>query len=367
MKKVRYINLPLQFENTKSEIMDKITEICTSGSFILGKELSLFEKNFSSYVGTKHALGVGNGTDAMIMIMKALRIGPGDEVITAPNSFIASTSSIILAGAKPVFVDSGSDFNINVDLIEAAITKKTKAILPIHLTGKPANMSAIMKIAKTHDLFVIEDAAQSIGSTHDGKKVGSIGTCAAFSLHPLKNLNVYGDGGVITTDSDKLYQKLLQMRNHGLKNRDESEFWGFNSRLDCIQAGIANVRFKHLNEYLKRIDAIANMYREELTNIVVVPKDGKIDKTAIHTFVIKCKDRDELKDYLEKNGIGTKIHYPIPIHLQEAAKELGYKKGDFPQTETDAEQILSLPIYPELTDEDVEYVITQIKSFYRSR
>lgn len=366
--KVPYTNFKQQYESIGKEILSAITPILENGDFVMGDAVKRFEQKFASYSQSKYAIGVANGTDALFLSMKALGIGAGDEVITPPNSFLATAAAIIATGAKPVFVDVREDYNIDPALIEKAITKKTKAMLPVHLTGRPADMEPIMNIAKKHKLFVIEDAAQAVGAEYKGKKVGSFGDAAGFSLHPLKNLNIAGDGGLITTSSDEVFKKITLLHNHGLKNRDECECWGFNSRLDSIHAAIGEVKLKHLDSWTDKIREIAKTYAKELKGvkgISYVPVDKPYEKAVYHTFIIQCDKRDELQQYLLKKGIGTKIHYPIPIHLQKSAASLGYKAGDFPMTETQAKRILSLPIYPELTDAQISLVIKEIKSFYK--
>src|SRR3989338_977177 len=363
--KVKYVNLPLQFESLQGEILPVITAVLKSGDFILGSEVINLEKKLAVYCGTQYALGVGNATDALILCLKGLGIGLGDEVITAPNSFIATAGAIVAVGAIPRFIDVNDDFNINTRLIEGAITSRTKGIIPIHLTGRPANMHAILEIAKKKKLHVIEDAAQAIGAEYYGKRVGSFGIAGCFSLHPLKNLNASGDGGIITTSDAELYEKLVKLRNHGLKNREEAEFWGYNSRLDTLQAAIINIKMNHLEMWNKRIRDIASRYQQNLAKIVKVPADQEFEKAVYHTFIIESDQRDQLKSYLLERGIETKIHYKIPLHLQPAAVDLGYKKGDFPKAEKQAEVILSLPIYPELTDAQVDFVIEQITSFHK--
>ncbi|MBN2459208.1 DegT/DnrJ/EryC1/StrS family aminotransferase [Candidatus Woesearchaeota archaeon] len=368
--KVPYTNFKQQYESIGKEILSAITPILASGDFVMGDSVKKFEKDFADYSQCKYAIGVANGTDALFLSLKALGIGPGDEVITPPNSFLATAGAIIAAGAKPVFVDVREDYNIDPELIEKAITPKTRAILPVHLTGRPVDMEPIMNIAKKHKLFVVEDAAQAVGAEYKGKKVGSFGDAAGFSLHPLKNLNIAGDGGLITTSSDELYKKLSLLHNHGLKNRDECECWGFNSRLDSIHARIALVKLKHIDNWTGKIRKIAKTYAKELKGIKgisYVPVDKPYEKAVYHTFIIQCDKRDELQQYLLKKGIGTKIHYPIPIHLQKSAASLGYKPGDFPMTETQAKRILSLPIYPELTEEQIRLVIKEIKGFYKGK
>jgi len=336
-----------------------------SGQFILGEEVKKFEESLAKIAGAKHAIGVDNGTDALVLALKALGIGKGDEVITAPNSFLASASCISLVGAKIVFADVRDDFNLDPLKVEKAITKRTKAIIAVHLTGRPADMDALQKICKRNKLYLIEDCAQAVGAEYNGKRVGSFGIVNTFSLHPLKNLSAAGDGGVITTNNDKLYSWLLRARNHGLKNRDECDFWSMNSRLDNLQAAILNVKLKYFEQWTERRRKIASLYYSRLKGLdMMLPFDKPNEKAVYHTFIIQTKLRDALKKHLSDNGIDTKVHYPIPIHFQRAAKDLGYKKGSFPVAEKQLKTILSLPVYPELTDEQVVYVCDKIKEFY---
>jgi len=293
-------------------------------------------------------------------------IKQGDEVITAPNSYLASASSIYLAGATPVFADVREDFNIDPEQIRKVISPRTKAIIPVHLTGRPADLIAILALAQEHHLAVIEDCAQAVCAEYNDKLVGSFGDLGCFSLHPLKNLSACGDGGVITTNNEDLYHKLLKARNHGLRNRDECEFWSYNSRLDNIHAAMLNIKLNKLPEWTARRREIASYYYERLSRLdLIVPKDKSFEKAVYHTFIIQTVMRNELKDFLSKMGIDTKIHYPIPIHLQDAAKYLGYKKSDFPVTEKQTGTILSLPVFPELSDDQVEYVADTINNFFK--
>jgi len=362
--KIRYINLPLQYNQIKKELIKNIEHVFKSGQFIMGPEVKKLETRFAKYCDCKYALGVANGTDAIFLALKALDIGANDEVITVPNSFIATAGAIGNTGAKPIFVDIREDYNINPDQIEEKITEKTKAILPVHLTGRPADMNPVLEIAEKYDLYVIEDAAQAIGATYYGHKVGSFGIAGCFSMHPLKNLNAGGDAGMITTNNSDYYDTLVKLHNHGLRNRDECDFWGFNSRLDSIQAAIINTKFNYLDEWNNKIRSLVDLYQENLRGIVEFPEDKDFEKSVYHLFMIQCDDRDELQKYLLNNGIETKIHYPIPIHLQTPAKKLGYIKGDLPVIEKQSERILSLPIYPELASDDIEFVSQKIKEFY---
>jgi dTDP-4-amino-4,6-dideoxygalactose transaminase len=359
---IPFVNLAKQFISIENELVQNFIDIGRSGGYIMGEVLETFEQNAATFLEVKHVLGVADGSDALFLIMHALGIGEGDEVITAPNSFIASAWTIVATGAKPVFVDVDQDLNINPKLIELAINEKTKAIMPVHLAGRPAKMDEINAIAKKYNLFVIEDSAQAIGARYKGKRVGGLSNAAGFSLHPLKNLGIYGDGGLIATNDGILYEKLKVLRNHGLINRDECEIWGYNSRLDTIQAAFANTKLKYLEKWNSRCHEIATIYKNHLIG-VEIPVDQEWEYCVYHNFVIKTIDRDIMMQHLKENGVDTRIHYPIPIHLQNAAKKLGYKNGDFPNTETFSKTMLSLPIYPELTNEEVYYVIEKVNSF----
>lgn len=362
--RVPYIALPLQHRAIKAELCQAVEQVLDHGQFILGPEVCAFEAQFAAYCGTRYAVGVDNGTSALYLVMRALGIGVGDEVITAPNSFLASASCIALTGARPVFVDVRDDYNLNPDLLEAAITPRTRAILPVHLTGRPADMHPIVEIAGRYGLSVIEDCAQAVGARYYGQCVGSFGIAGCFSLHPLKTLNAIGDGGIITTDDAELYDRLCKARNHGLRNRDECEFWSPNCRLDTLQAAMLLVKMKYLDQWTAMRRATAAYYRDQLQQVVRVPQDPPYEHAVYHTFVIQADRRDQLQHYLQERGVETKIHYPIPIHLQAAARELGYGPGTFPTTERQASCILSLPIYPDLTEAQKQYVVQGIRGFY---
>jgi dTDP-4-amino-4,6-dideoxygalactose transaminase len=363
--KVQYINLPAQFKN--ETLWDEIKGMFETCQFILGDEVKKFEANFAALCQTLFALGINSGTDALFFALKALNIGQEDEVITVPNSFVATTGAIIATGANPVFVDVGPDYNINVDLIRPAITERTKAILPVHLTGNPADMPKILKIAEEYNLFVIEDACQAVMASISNQPVGSFGDVGCFSLHPLKNLNVCGDGGVITTNSKTIYEKIKLLRNHGLKNRNEIEFFGYNSRLDTLHAVVANFIMKELPTIAKLRQRNAGIYDKNLKDMddfITIPPRKKNVVQVFHTYVIQVENRSNLIRYLSENGVEAKVHYPIPIHLQIPAQQYGYKKGDFPACEEQAEKILSLPVHQHLVEEQVYYTASLIKKFY---
>ncbi|MCK9614344.1 MAG: DegT/DnrJ/EryC1/StrS family aminotransferase [Candidatus Omnitrophica bacterium] len=363
---IPYVNLAGQNRVVKKEILQAIGKVLESGQFILGKEVEAFERSFANLCGTEYALGVGTGTDALVLALRVLNIGPGDSVITVANSFISTASSIVLVGAKPVFVDVGEDYNINPRLIEKAINSRTKAILPVHLTGRPADMKSILEIAKKHKLTVIEDCAQAVGAEYREKCVGSFGTIGCFSLHPLKNLNACGDGGALTTNDRNLYRKLQILRNNGFSTRDNCAAWSDNSRLDTIQAALLLVKLNYLKKWTDRRRENAEFYQKHLSCLtqVKVPVERPYEKSVYHTFVIQAQDRDRLSNFLGRKGIGTKIHYPIPIHLQPAAKSLKQKSGSLLMTEKQAKMILSLPIYPELTTKQLSYIVNCIYDFY---
>ena len=365
LMKVRYLELQQQFDD--EVLYAKIKKLFSNCQFIMGPEVEEFETNFAQLCGTTYALGVNSGTDAIFLGLKALGIGAGDEVITVPNSFIATTGAITATGAKAVFVDVGADYNMDVSLIEPAITPRTKAILPVHLTGYPADMPTIMDIARKKKLYVIEDAAQAVSASIHGKFVGSFGDIGCFSLHPLKNLNVCGDAGVLTTNSKEMNRKLKMLRNHGLKNRDEIEFFGYNSRMDTIQAVVALHNLKNLDAVTAKRIRNAEMYDSLLSAMnddVVIPPRRPDIRQVFHTYIVQVREREKLIEYLDANGVETKIHYPIPIHLQEPCREIGLKSDDLHETEKQGKQILSLPIHQFLTPEQIEYVAESIKRFY---
>ena len=364
-KEVPFVDLARQFRSIESELTQALLDVGRSGVYIMGERLEAFERKAADFLGVSHAIGVADGSDALFLILKALGIGPGDEVITATNSFIASAWVIVAAGATPVFADAREDFNIDPASISAKITSRTRAIIPVHLTGRPAPMNEINTIAQRHGFYVVEDAAQAIGARYYGRRVGSLGIAAGFSLHPLKNLGVYGDGGLISTNDDELASKIRILRNHGLRNRDECRIWGFNSRLDTLQAAFAEIKLTRLETWNARCRKIAGVYRENLETYVQVPTDREWEECVYHNFVIRTDHRDLLMEHLKLNGVDTRIHYPIPIHLQDAAKDLGCKIGDYPCAELYAKTMISLPIYPELQDDEVNWVITAVKSYFQ--
>ncbi|MEZ4750776.1 MAG: DegT/DnrJ/EryC1/StrS family aminotransferase [Bdellovibrionota bacterium] len=349
--KVPFSFLTEQFSDPEP-IFDSIRNFLKRCDFTLGEDLLEFEKKYATYTGAKHAVGVGTGTDALSLSLKMLGVGAGDEVITPPNSFFATTGAIVQAGATPVFVDAAAgDLNIDVSQIEAAIGEKTKAIVPVHWAGCPADMPAIMSLAKKHGLFVVEDACQALGAKINGQHVGTFGDAAGFSCHPLKPLHVWGDGGVIITNSDSLAEKLRLYRNHGMEDRDTIRFWGVNSRFDNLHAIVGNYVFETLDETIETRIAHATRYDaalsgKELAAHLEVPKRNPENRHVFHLYKIQVKDRAGLLEHLKAAGVEAKIHYPTPLHLQPAAVEMGHKSGDFPVTEDESAHTMTYPLSP---------------------
>jgi dTDP-4-amino-4,6-dideoxygalactose transaminase len=364
--RVPYVALPLRARRVKPEIMAAIEKVIDHGIYILGPEVQEFEARFAGYCGTRYAVGVGDGTSALILALRGVGVGPGDEVITAPNSFVASASSAALLGATPRFVDvRRQDMNMDPALLERAITPRTKAIVPVHLAGQPADMEPILKLGERYGIPVIEDAAQSVGTTYHGKRTGGLGHAGCFSLHPLKNLHAIGDAGVITTSDERLYQWLLKARNHGLRNRDEVEFWSPNTRLDTLQAAVLNVMLDHLDAWIGERRELADQFCAALRDVVGVPEEAPGCYHTYQTFVIVAERRNALLEHLRQRAVDAKVHYPLAIHMQEAARGLGHHSDDFPVTRWLADRIVSLPFYAEMTAEQRAAVIDGVRSFYR--
>jgi dTDP-4-amino-4,6-dideoxygalactose transaminase len=362
---VPYVALGLRAGRIKREILAAVERVVDHGLYILGPELAEFERRFAEYCGARYAVGVSDGTAALILALRAVGVRPGDEVITAPNSFVASASSAALIGATPRFVDvRRQDLNMDPSLLEAAITPRTKAIVPVHLTGHPADMEPILKVAERHGIAVIEDAAQSVGSVYHGRRTGSLGPIACFSFHPLKNLHAIGDAGAITTSDEATYRWLLKARNHGLKSRDEVEFWSPNARLDTLQAAILNVMLDHLDDWTVERRAIADQYAEALRDVVGVPLEAPGCLHTYQTYMIVAERRPALLEHLRASGIDAKVHYPVTIPQQEAARALGHRPEDFPVATWLAERIVSLPIYGEMTEAQRTAVVDGVRSFY---
>lgn len=365
MKSVPYVDFKRLHEPMRQDLHRALDRVLNHGEFILGCEVADFESSMAQYLGVKHAIGVGNGTDALYLAFKAMGIGVGDEVITPPNSYLASTSSIALAGANPVFVDVDYSMNINTKLIKSAITKKTKAIVAVHLTGNPASMDEILDLATKYNLKVVEDAAQAVGAEYRGKKVGSLGSIGCFSMHPLKNLGALGDAGLIVTNDDQYAEYLTKARNHGHVTRDTCDFWSHNMRLDALQAAFLQLKFSKINEIVSARRKYAKKYLDNLCSKVELPFEAQHSKGVYHTFIIRVENRDELAAYLKANGVDTKVHYPIPIHLQKASNEIQKRGAPLDETQIQAKRILSLPIAEYLYEEEIDRVIDLINGFYK--
>jgi dTDP-4-amino-4,6-dideoxygalactose transaminase len=366
---IQLVDLKAQYDGIKPEIDAAMAQVIAKTAFIGGPFAQEFEKAFAAFCGAKHCIGVGNGTDALFIALKALGVGEGDEVITAANSFIATSEAITMAGARVVFVDiNPKTYNIDVRKIEAKATPKTRAIIPVHLYGQPADMDPIMDIARRHDLKVLEDCAQAHGAEYKGRKIGSIGDMACFSFYPGKNLGAYGDAGAMVTNSDELAVKARMFANHGRIDKYNHEQEGVNSRLDGIQGAVLNVKLKHLDEWTEKRRRNAYLYNKHLQGIANLATPSEIDnvKAVYHLYVIRVKAdlRQGLQDHLKKNGIATGIHYPIALPNLIAYGYLKHKESDFPESTAASREILSLPMYPELEPSQIEYISGKIREFF---
>jgi dTDP-4-amino-4,6-dideoxygalactose transaminase len=368
--KVPMLDLTEQYQTLKPEIMAALEDVMSKTHFILGENVKKLEKDIAEYSSAKYAIGVANGSDALNIALLGCGVGPGDEVICPSFTFFATAGAVARAGATPVFVDIDlKTFNIDPDKIEAAITDKTKAIIPVHLYGQMADMDRIKEIADKHNLYIIEDAAQSIGSLYKGKKVGELGTAACYSFFPTKNLGAYGDAGMIISNDDDLAEKMSVLRVHGSKPKYFHHVLGYNSRLDEMQAAILNVKFPHLDKWSElRKEKAANytkLIQEQIGDSIVTPFEEEHNYHVFHQYTIRVQKRDELQKYLQDQGVSTMVYYPKPLHLQPVFAELGYKEGDLPVTEKAAEESISLPMFPELTIEQQQYVVEKIREFYQ--
>jgi len=363
--RVSFVDLKRQYKKIKNEIDNAIFKVINDGDFILGKELEAFEKEFASYCGSKFCAGVNSGTSALYFALVALDIGKGDEVILPANTFIAAAFAVSYTGANPVFVDIDREsYNIDVTKIKEKITKKTRAIIPVHLYGQTADMNPILEIAKKYGLKVVEDCCQAHGALYNGKSAGSTGDVGCFSFYPSKNLGAYGDGGAIVTSDKKILEKILMLRNYGQKVKYNHLIKGFNDRLDNIQAAILRIKLKYLDKWNTARRKHAKFYNSLLkdTNIII-PVQKDYAKHIYHQYVIRTMERDNLSKYLNSKQISTLIYYPIPTHLQKVYSGLNCKKGTFPITERYANEIISLPIFPELNQEEIRYVVRNVKEF----
>ena len=363
--KVRYSYLPQQFEHC-DDLWQQLKQLVSTGNFTLGKPLIEFEENFARLIGTRYAVGVNSGTDAIKLSLKALGIGRGDEVITAANTFVATVGAIVEIGATPVFVDCDDTFCMDVDLVERKISEKTKAIVPVHFTGYMTDMRKLLPLAERYNLSIVEDACQSILGAIGDRKAGTWGKSGAFSLHPLKNINVWSDGGVIVTDDEELDNELRLLRNHGLADRETVISLGYNSRLDTIQAVVGNWLLPKAIEICNKRIENATYYDQAFSKIkqIRLPPRPESYKIVYHLYVVFAENRDGLLEYCLAKGIEAKIHYPVPIYRQPALRHLGFKKGDFPVTDAHANQIITFPCDQHLDREQTNYIIETVQGFY---
>jgi len=365
--KIQFVDLRAQYASIRREIDAAIGEVVADAGFIGGRRVEDFERAFAEYLGVRHCIGVGNGTDALYIALKALDVGRGDEVITVANSFIATSEAITRTGAKVVFVDCDERTqNIDPGKVAAAVTADTKAIVPVHLYGRPADMDAILGIARQSRLHVIEDAAQAHGARHHGRTVGSIGVAGCFSFYPGKNLGAYGDAGAVVTNDDRLGRFARMYANHGRIDKYDHEIEGINSRLDGMQAAILEVKLRHLAAWNERRNVIAARYHDSWRGLVAVPEPPLQSSHAYHLYVIRVPNRDVVRTRLAENGIATGIHYPVPLPLLKAYRYLGHRPSDFPVADRLKDEILSLPIHDSMTDAEVDYVIDAVRRAVRT-
>lgn len=367
--KITSLDLGRQYESIRDEINKAVLEVIESQSFVLGPFVEAFEHSIAKFCSVKHAIGVSSGTDAILLALMACGIKNGDEVITTPFTFFATAGSIVRLGAVPVFVDTDpSTYNINVSKIASAVNKKTKAILPVHLYGQCADMDTILEVARANGLMVIEDAAQAIGAVYKGQNAGTIGNVGCFSFYPTKNLGGYGDGGLVTTNDDELAKLIKILRVHGSEPKYYHSYIGINGRLDAIQAAVLSVKLEYLNDWSESRRWVASYYSEHLMGLPIrLPKIESHNTHIFHQYVIATSQRDELIQYLKQQGIETAIYYPVPLHLQKCFEYLGYKEGDLPESEKASRETLALPIFPEITQKEQDYVIGHIKNFFAGR
>ena len=365
---IPFVDLKAQYQTLRPEMDTAIQAVLEQTAFILGPDVRTFEHNFAAYIGTEHAIGVGSGTDALQLAMEALGIGPGDEVITAANTYVATCEAISHLGATPRLVDVDErSYNLDHTQLEVALSSASKAVIPVHLYGQPAELDPILDFARRHNLHVIEDCAQSHGARYKGRRTGTLGDVACFSFYPGKNLGAYGDGGAVLTNDDRIADQVRMLRNHGQKAKYEHLILGYCTRLDNLQAAVLNVKLPHLEEWNSHRRSRAALYDRLLGDVpnIVTPLIAPENEPVFHLYVIQATDgrRDALQGFLGEAGIATGLHYPTPVHLQKAYAHLGHKPGDFPVSEQLAQQGLSLPMFPELADEQVQFVSGKISEF----
>jgi len=364
--KISFLDLKAQYQQIKEEVQPVVTHAMENGAFVGGEQVTGFEKEFAAYCDTRYCIGVSSGTDALRFALLAAGVGPGHEVITVPNTFIATTEAISQAGATPVFVDvNPHTYNMDAARLEAQITKNTKAIIPVHLYGQPADMDPILDVARRYHLAVIEDACQAHGALYKNRRAGSMGTVGCFSFYPGKNLGAYGEGGAVVTQDPETAQKIKMLRDHGQQRKYVHQIEGYNGRLDAIQAGILRIKLKHLDAWNAARRQNAAHYNKRLSDVpqITLPTEADSMQSVYHLYVILVPDRDRLQRFLAEKGIATGLHYPVPLHLQKAYDHLGYQKGAFAVTEGTAARLLSLPMYPELTSQQIDYIADAIREF----
>lgn len=368
--KVPFLDLQSQFKALKEEILAVLEQVCEEQAFILGPRVESLEKSIADYLSVPHAIGVASGSDALLLSMMALEVGPGDEVVTSPYTFFATVGAILRLGARPVFVDiDPQTYNLNPTLLDVALTPKVKALLPVHLFGQCSEMKPIQALARDEDLKIVEDAAQAIGAKYQGRRAGTLGDLGCLSFYPTKNLGGFGDGGMVVTSDSELANRIRLLRVHGSRERYRHEVVGCNSRLDALQAAVLIVKLKYLDQWTETRRRHAATYERlfseaGLVEQVLLPREQSGSYHVYNQYVIRVPKRDELKKYLGQEGVGTEVYYPIPLHLQPCLRHLGYHEGDLPEAERAAEESLALPIYPELTQEQQAYVVEKIKAFY---
>ncbi|MBZ5526350.1 MAG: DegT/DnrJ/EryC1/StrS family aminotransferase [Acidobacteriia bacterium] len=354
---VPYFDLKMQYASLRQEILDALDRVCQNASFILGEEVSLFEREFASFCETKHCVAMNTGTSALHIALLASGVAPGDEVITSPNTFIATAEAISYTGAKPVFVDiDPATANLDPRAVEAALTPRTRAIVPVHLYGLPADLDSLLAIADRHKLVLIEDACQAHGARYRGKRIGGFGKAAAFSFYPGKNLGAYGEGGALTTNDDSIAAAARILRDHGQVTRYYHDFVGFNYRMDGFQGAVLRVKLRHLEAWNARRRELSALYRKLLAgSLVQFPQAAPHAESSHHLFVVYVENRDAVRAELEKRGVATAIHYPVPVHLQKAYAPLAHRPGSFPHTERACSRVFSMPLFPEMTNEQAQY------------
>ena len=367
--KIPLVDLKAQYQSIKREVDDAISRVLETSQFVLGEEVDGFEEEFARYLNVPHCVSVNSGTSALYLALLALGVGPGDEVIAVSQTFVATIEAIYWTGARPVFVDiEESTYCMDPVRIEPRITKKTKAIIPVHLYGHPADMDPILEIARKYKLLVIEDACQAHGALYKGKRIGGLGHAACFSFYPGKNLGAYGEGGAVVTGDEKLAVKIKKLRNHGGLQKYSHEIPGFNARLEGLQAAILRAKLPHLEPWnelrRKHASTYDSFFRE---TEIRTPQEMPYARSVFHVYVIRTRRRDELNRYLNEQGIGSIIHYPLPNHLLECFQEFGYRTGDLPVTEKVSKEVLSLPLYPEMRDEQIREVVQTIRTFFESK